>query len=122
MMIEKAKSIEEPERRRHMVQAVANFMKMAYVQWNKDSVADETILSDLYALSNGELKLEENINLNRVEFRPNNFSTQNNNNRGRTNQNNRGGGGGGGRTNNNNPRNNNNQNNRGRSQGGSKKY
>jgi hypothetical protein len=121
MMIEKAKSIEEPERRRHMVQAVANFMKMAYVQWNKDSVADETILSDLYALSNGELKLEENINLNRVEFRPNNFSTQNNNNRGRTNQN-RGGGGGGGRTNNNNPRNNNNQNNRGRSQGGSKKY
>jgi hypothetical protein len=121
MMIEKAKSIEEPERRRHMVQAVANFMKMAYVQWNKDSVADETILSDLYALSNGELKLEENINLNRVEFRPNNFSTQNNNNRGRTNQNNRGGGGGG-RTNNNNPRNNNNQNNRGRSQGGSKKY
>jgi hypothetical protein len=121
MMIEKAKSIEEPERRRHMVQAVANFMKMAYVQWNKDSVADETILSDLYALSNGELKLEENINLNRVEFRPNNFSAQNNNNRGRTNQNNRGGGGGG-RTNNNNPRNNNNQNNRGRSQGGAKKY
>lgn len=123
MMIEKAKSIEEPERRRHMVQAVANFMKMAYVQWNKDSVADETILSDLYALSNGELKLEDNINLNRVEFRPNNFSAQNNNNRGgRTNnQNNRGGGGGGGgRTNNNNPRNNNQ--NRGRNTGGAKKY
>jgi hypothetical protein len=122
-MIEKAKSIEEPERRRHMVQAVANFMKMAYVQWNKDSVADETILSDLYALSNGELKLEENINLNRVEFRPNNFSAQNNNNRGgRTNNNQNNRGGGGGRTNNNNPRNNNNQNNRGRSQGGAKKY
>jgi hypothetical protein len=53
MMIEKAKSIEEPDRKRHMVQAIANFMKMAYVQWNKDSVADETILSDLYALSGG---------------------------------------------------------------------
>src|SRR4051812_25189142 len=121
LMIEKAKSIEEPERRQHMVQAVANFMKMAYVQWNKDSVADETILADLYAMSNGELKLEENINLNRVEFRANTYTNQNNNNntRGRTNnnQNNRGGsggGGGGGRTNNNNPRNNNNQNNRGR--------
>ena len=132
MMIEKAKSIEEPERRRHMVQAVANFMKMAYVQWNKDSVADETILADLYAMSNGELKLEENINLNRVEFRPSNFGTQNNNNNrgGRTNnnnQNNRGGSGGGsgGRTNNNNnnPRNNNNnnQNNRNRNPG-AKKY
>jgi hypothetical protein len=96
------------------------------VQWNKDSVADETILNDLQILSNGELKLEENINLNRVEFRPNNFGAQNNNNNrgGRTNnnQNNRGGGSGGGRTNNNNPRNNNNQSNRGRNPGGAKKY
>ncbi|MCO5934461.1 DUF4290 domain-containing protein [Mucilaginibacter sp. RB4R14] len=131
MMIEKAKAIEEPERKRHMVQAIANFMKMAYVQWNKDSVADETILSDLYALSGGTLKLEENINLNRVEFRANPYqNNQNNNNsRGRTNnnQNNRSGSGGsssGGRTNNNNPRsnNNNNQNNRNRNPGGAKKY
>jgi hypothetical protein len=125
LMIEKAKSIEDPDRKRHMVQAVANFMKMAYVQWNKDSVADESILSDLYALSGGTLKLEENINLNRVEFRPNNFPNQNNNNnnRGRSNnnQNNRGGGGGGGGRSNNNPRNNNN-NNRNRNNGGAKKY
>jgi hypothetical protein len=122
LMIEKAKSIEDPDRKRHMVQAVANFMKMAYVQWNKDSVTDESILADLFALSGGTLKLEENINLNRVEFRPNNFAGQNNNNRGRTNnnQNNRGGGGGG--RSNNNPRNNN-QNNRNRNNsGGAKKY
>jgi len=104
-----------------MIQAIANFMKMAYVQWNKDSVADEMILSDLVALSNGELKIEENINLNRVEYRPATHTQNNNNNRGgRTNnQNNRGGGGG--RTNNNNPRNNN-QNNRNRNSGGAKKY
>jgi hypothetical protein len=127
MMIEKAKSIEEPDRRRHMTQAVANFMKMAYVQWNKDSVTDEMILSDLYNLSGGQLKLEENVNLNRVEYRanPHNSNNNQNNRGGRTNnnQNNRGGGGGGGRTNNNNPRNNNNQNNRNRNNGGgSKKY
>jgi hypothetical protein len=126
MMIEKAKSIEEPDRRRHMTQAVANFMKMAYVQWNKDSVTDEMILSDLYNLSGGQLKLEENVNLNRVEYRanPHNSNNNQNNRGGRTNnnQNNRGGGGGG-RTNNNNPRNNNNQNNRNRNNsGGSKKY
>ncbi len=114
LMIEKAKSIEDPDRKRHMVQAVANFMKMAYVQWNKDSVTDESILSDLYALSGGQLKLEENINLNRVEYRA--APQHNQNNRGRTNnnQNNRG------RTNNN-PRNNN-QNNRNRNSGGAKKY
>ncbi len=119
LMIEKAKSIDDPDRKRHMVQAVANFMKMAYVQWNKDSVTDESILSDLYNLSGGQLKLEENINLNRVEYRPNTHNNNNQNNRGRTNNNNQNNRG---RSNsNNNPRNNNNQN-RNRNNGGSKKY
>lgn len=113
LMINKAKSIQEPERRNHMVHAIANFMKMAYVQWNKDSVADETILNHLYELSGGELKLDENINLNKVEYRTTNHKTENRG--GRTNnQNNRGGGGG----RNNNPRQNNNQNNRNRNTGG----
>ena len=128
LMIEKAKSIEEPERKKHMVQAIANFMKMAYVQWNKDSVSDESILADLRELSRGELKLEENINLNRVEYRANTHgTTNNNNNRGRStggttnNQNNRGRTS---NTGNNNPRSNNNQNNRNRNNnpGGTRKY
>ena len=96
-----------------MVQAIANFMKMAYVTWNKDSVADETILNDLKILSKGELQLEENINLNRVEYRTpvaqntnraragtntnQNKGRQNSNNNPRQMQNNRN------RTNNNNP-------------------
>src|SRR6201989_1798760 len=111
LMIEKAKSIEEPERRKHMVQAIANFMKMAYVQWNKDSVADETILNHLFELSGGELKLDENVNLNKVEYRTTNHKAENNRGGRNNNQNNRGGSGGGGRQNNN-PRQNNNQNNR----------
>lgn len=114
LMIEKAKSIEEPERKKHMVQAIANFMKMAYVQWNKDSVADESIIADLYAMSGGQLKLDENVNLSKVEFRPpqNNNPRKNNNNnqnRGRQNNNN----------NNNQNRNKNNNQNRG---GGQRKY
>ncbi len=115
LMIEKAKSIDDAPRRQHMVQAIANFMKMAYVTWNKDSVADETILNDLKILSKGELQLEENINLNRVEYRTpvaqntnraragtntnqnkgrqnsNNNPRQMQNNRNRTNNNNTGG-------------------------------
>jgi len=114
LMIEKAKSIDDPDRKRHMVQAIANFMKMAYVQWNKDSVTDESILSDLYHLSGGQLKLEENINLNRVEYRANPRENTNQNNRGRNNNQNN-------RNRNNNPRNNN-QNNRNRNNGGAKKY
>lgn len=110
LMIEKAKSIEDEPRKKHMVQAIANFMKMAYVTWNKDSVADETILNDLKILSKGELQLEENINLNRVEYRTpvpqnNNRPRQNNNN-----QNNKGRQ----NNNNNNPRHTQNNNNRNR--------
>ncbi len=113
LMIEKAKSIDDAPRKQHMVQAIANFMKMAYVTWNKDSVADETILNDLKILSKGELQLEENINLNRVEYRTpvaqntnraragtntnQNKGRQNSNNNPRQMQNNRN------RTNNNNP-------------------
>jgi len=120
LMILKAKSIEEPERRNHMVQAIANFMKMAYVQWNKDSVADETIFAHLRELSGGELTLDESVNLAKVEYRNThktesasrsrtNNNNQNNNNRGRTNNNN----------NNNNNQNNKNNQNRNRPGGGS---
>jgi len=83
-LIEKAMEEEQPERKAAMVQGIANFMKMAYVQWNKDNVADETILKNLYELSGGTLQLEENVNLNKVEFRPqNNRQNNNNNNRGK---------------------------------------
>ncbi len=124
MMIQKAKTIDEPVRRQYMVQSIANFMKMAYVQWNKDSVTDESILSDLFELSNGELKLEDNINLNKVEYR----APVQNNSRGRTNQQNNNPRNNNPRNNNQNnqrtntnPRNNNNQN-RGGSPGGARKY
>lgn len=117
LMIERAKAIEEPERKRHMVQSIANFMKMAYVQWNKDSVSDEIILNDLASMSRGELKLDDNVNLNKVEYRTTPVNNQNNrgksnnqNNRGRSNNN----GGGGQR--------NNNQNNRNRNNGGGRKF
>lgn len=100
LMIEKAKEItDEPERKSNMVAAIANFMKMSYVTWNKDSVSDESIINDLKTLSKGELTLDENVNLNKVEVRnPVNKARQNNNFKQRNN-------------NNNNNRNNNNKNN-----------
>jgi hypothetical protein len=87
-LIEKTKAVEDPERRLSMAQGIANFMKMAYVQWNKDSVADETILKNLRELSGGALKLDENFNLNKVEFKPVVNNRPANNNRGRSNNNN----------------------------------
>lgn len=93
LMIEKAKSVEEPKRKQQMVKVIANTMKIAYVAWNKDTVADETIIKDLREMSNGELQLQENVNLNRVDVRqvtPVNRqqrTNQNNNNKNRQNNN-----------------------------------
>ncbi|MCZ4244319.1 DUF4290 domain-containing protein [Pedobacter punctiformis] len=90
-LIEKAMREENPEQKKAMVQGIANFMKMAYVTWNKDNVSDETILKDLHDLSGGLLRLEENVNLAKVEFRQQNpRQNNNNNNRGRNNNNNNG--------------------------------
>lgn len=86
LMIEKAKAVEEPERKAQLVAQIANFMKMSYVTWNKDTVSDETIIADLKTLSKGELSLDENTNLLKVEVRKtipqrnNNFKHKNNNN------------------------------------------
>jgi hypothetical protein len=94
-LIAKTMEEEQPERKAAMVQGIANFMKMAYVQWNKDNVADEVILKNLRELSGGNLVLEENVNLQKVEFRPqpvrsnNNNRGRNNNNKGRQNNNGR---------------------------------
>ncbi|HEY9560638.1 MAG TPA: DUF4290 domain-containing protein [Anseongella sp.] len=68
-MIEKAKAIDDPDRKRQYVHQLANFMKMAYITWNKDSVNDETIKSDLNILSEGQLELEEGAVLSKVDPR-----------------------------------------------------
>jgi len=106
MMIKKAKEITEPEKREHMVNSIANFMKMAYVVWNKDHVADDQILSDLSVLSNGELDVT-NVVLQKVELKPANTSNSTSNNGGRSQK-------AGGRSNGGRQQNNNNSNNKGR--------
>lgn len=68
-MIEKACRLENEEEKQQMAQAIANFMKMAYVTWNKDSVNDDKIIDDLKEFSNGELVLNENFNLARVDLK-----------------------------------------------------
>ena len=93
-LIEKAMREENPENKKVMVQGIANFMKMAYVTWNKDNVSDDTIIKDLKYLSGGLLSLDEGVNLAKVEFRaqnPRQSNNNNNNNRGRSNNNNNNG-------------------------------
>jgi len=109
VMIEKAKAVDEPQLRAAMVQGIANFMKMSYVTWNKDSVADETIFKNLRELSQGALEPDESINLAKVEFKPV-VPARQNNNKGKNNNK--------GRQSNNN----NNNNNRQRNNNGKQRY
>jgi len=68
-MIERAKMINDPEKKQNMTLAIANFMKMAYLTWNKDSVEDEAILADLRELSGGELQLPSDVTLTKLDFK-----------------------------------------------------
>jgi len=68
-MIEATKAMENQERKEQMILSIANFMKMAYVTWNKDAVTDDTILADLKELSHDELQIPDNLTLAKVEFK-----------------------------------------------------
>jgi hypothetical protein len=59
LLIEKAKSLPDGEAKEGLKLSIANLMKRAYLQWNRDSVQDELIADHLSKLSNGELKLED---------------------------------------------------------------
>ncbi|MCA5004607.1 DUF4290 domain-containing protein [Sphingobacterium bovistauri] len=68
-MIKKAISVTNEDTRSKLTLGVANFMKMAYSTWNKDSVSDLQILEDLKELSNGQLSLPADTVLTKLDFR-----------------------------------------------------
>ncbi len=63
-MISKIASMEDGQRKDQITQNIANFMKMSYLTWNKDTVDDTTILDHLEKLSEAKMKLSETARLN----------------------------------------------------------
>jgi hypothetical protein len=59
IMIDTALTWEEGEMKEALVYAIANHMKKCYLNWNKDTVDDEVIVSHLNELSGGKLALKE---------------------------------------------------------------
>ncbi len=96
-LIEKARAVEDDEERMEFTKIIGSFMKMAYKNWNREHyVSDAVIMDDLKAMSNGELILAEDENLDGYtkaikRHKPQNNSTNHrnnrNNNRGRNNRN-----------------------------------
>jgi hypothetical protein len=62
-MIKEARQMEDGAEKQQMVEAIANFMKMSYLTWNRDSVDDEVIRMQLNEMSGGELQLREDARL-----------------------------------------------------------
>lgn len=77
ILVEKLKEETDPEKREAFIASIANFMKMAYVNWNKDHVSDETIISDLKAYLGRDVAISEGLSLNRVEAPRNNPNNNN---------------------------------------------
>jgi len=63
-MIDDIKQKEDGPEKDLMVATIANFMKMAYLNHNRDTVSDELIMEHLDVLSKGELKLKDDFRLN----------------------------------------------------------
>lgn len=68
-MIQKAVSVTNEETKAKLTLGIANFMKMAYLTWNKDSVNDSQIVEDLKELSKGQLVLPSDVVLTKLDFR-----------------------------------------------------
>lgn len=62
-MIQKAVTTEDPEKQKAYAEVIGNYMKMVYNTWNRDNITDEVIMNDFELLSEGQLSLAEEANL-----------------------------------------------------------
>jgi hypothetical protein len=63
-MINKAILMEDQAKKAAFTELIGNFMKLAYSTYNKEHyINDNIIVNDLNKLSNGNLKFEDNVNL-----------------------------------------------------------
>lgn len=90
-LIKKAISMEPGSKKDGFVAVIGSYMKLAYRTWNKEHyVSDDIIKSDLEALSEGKLVLDENIALdtltqhNRRKKRHNNGRDKDHSHKGRS--------------------------------------
>lgn len=58
-IIKVANEFEEGPEKEALIQAIGNQLKKSYLNWNRESVSDETIAANLNDLSDGKLKLME---------------------------------------------------------------
>jgi hypothetical protein len=74
-MVREVAELEESPKRDQLILNLANFMKMLYVSWNKDSVTDAEIFEHIRTLSKGKIDLNAEVRLNENVEVPTNLRT-----------------------------------------------
>ena len=57
---------EDDDIKKEMIRTLALYMRQQYLIWNKDNVAEETIFADIERLSDGKLKVPEDVHLGAI--------------------------------------------------------
>lgn len=87
-LIQRAVEMEDSVIKEGFVNAIASYMKLAYRTWNREHfVSDELIKTDLEALSNGMLRLEDHETIENLSSNRNKSVSNINNNNKNQNQN-----------------------------------
>ncbi|MEO6894497.1 MAG: DUF4290 domain-containing protein [Ginsengibacter sp.] len=100
IVIDKALSEEDPEKRQGFANSIAYYMKLTYSNWHKELVHDDNIQTELSSITKGELEfnsrpfIKHRVDTNREEFGGGgkfrkSYGGRNNRNQGRDNRNNR---------------------------------
>ena len=66
-MIDLVAGIEDETVKVEMIRNLARYMRQQYLIWNKDTVADETILKDMARLADGKITIPEGLELGAVK-------------------------------------------------------
>lgn len=90
VLIDKGLKEENPEKRNGYANCVAYYMKLAYNNWHKENVQDDTIRAELSAITNGQLDFTNTpyVRQYRENNQNNNRDNRGNNSRGGGNRNN----------------------------------
>ena len=85
-MIDLIAEKEDGEEKTAMIRTLAMYMRQQYLIWNKDTVADETILQDIERMSDYRIRIPEGMQLSKAGAELNFVNQGNNQNRGKSNQ------------------------------------
>jgi hypothetical protein len=66
-IIDKTIRMEDGDNKNLMIESIGNHLKKSFLAWNRDSVEDVQIASDLIQISSGKLKLNEDTKLNSIK-------------------------------------------------------